>query len=440
MSDDGQRKNPSEPPFQRTDLWDGPALVGASWWREEMAERVDSASRRGVLIATAAGAGVLLAGGIGLFAAFQESELEVQTDALALQRELGWDIGAEAEPLPLGTSVGVPLDGAVLARLVADLAPRQARFKPLYVPTLFQSVTAAPTAPAPGARSLAKVLRAFETTPMQVAHQRGRALGSLFADAPAGRALLVDLPGPESVAFAAGLCAQAEPVFLFDSWPHPRGVVPAHLTLCAAATYTPTFLRGASQRPANAPPALVLDRNRLAPYRDASDRFDNRYVAKTPSAAFWRAEGITQLLYVVPSQSDAESDDVLHDLFLYVAAGLDVRLVAATDFQRSSAASGDDSAAGFYYGGDADTHLAFRHAYGWGTPSQRFRIPVNVSRGFAYRPTPRPTVFGAAGATPRSRPPAFGTVSTLRSSSSRSVTGVRMGRSGSFGRGGRAGG
>ena len=282
---------------------------------------------------------------------------------------------------------------------------------------------------------------------MQVAFHRGRSFASLFAGAPAGRAVLIDLPGPEAVAFAAGSCERLEPVFLFDGWPHPRGVVPAHLTLSAAATYASRLVQGASMRPANAPAAFVLDRNRLSPYRDESDRFDNRYVAKTPPLAFLRAENITQLLCVVPTAADTDSDDVLHDFLLYVAAGIDVRLVAATDFrQASSTASSAPTALGedsplMPYGGEADTHFAFYHSYRWGTPAKAFRIPVDVSRGFAYRPTLRPTAFASADAAgAHSRPAGFSTVSMLRTSSSRTVVGVRFGRSGSFGRGGRSGG
>jgi hypothetical protein len=39
-----------------------------------------------------------------------------------------------------------------------------------------------------------------------------------------------------------------EPVFLFDNWPHPQGVVPSHLVLAAALHYQPLFLKARAAR------------------------------------------------------------------------------------------------------------------------------------------------------------------------------------------------
>ena len=87
------------------------------------------------------------------------------------------------------------------------------------------------------------------------------------------------------MALAAALAARFCPVFTFDNWPHPLGVVPSHLTLGACLYYLPLFLEAAQTRPQPAPPLFVLDANRLDPYRDQPDQFDNRYVAPVPSAA-----------------------------------------------------------------------------------------------------------------------------------------------------------
>ena len=62
---------------------------------------------------------------------------------------------------------------------------------------------------------------------MEVAYRRGKALASLFKGNAAAAMVVVDLAGPEAVAFAAGAASAFDPVFAFDNWPHPRGVVPS---------------------------------------------------------------------------------------------------------------------------------------------------------------------------------------------------------------------
>ena len=115
---------------------------------------------------------------------------------------------------------------------------------------------------------------------MEAAYARGKSLASLFASVsetgqtPAGTktALIVDLPGPEAVAFAAGAISIFDPVFLFDNWPHPRGVVHAQDTLSAAAYYQPLFADARSTSRTNARlPMFVLDRGRIATYRGRRD-------------------------------------------------------------------------------------------------------------------------------------------------------------------------
>jgi hypothetical protein len=432
----------STPPFRVDHVINEPALVGTRWWQDQLlAAAPTDPSRRTVLRnAIFAAAGLTAVTSIGIFAAFSDGEEVKESDALAAQQQYGWSFGSESETLQFGAAGGAPLDPAALRSLAAELAPTQARYRPLYVATLFQSLAEQPkSTPAAPVTPLASALRAYHTQDMVVAQQRGQALASLFEGAPAGRAVIVDLPGPEAVAFAAGLAHRLEPVFLFDNWPHPRGVVPSHLTLAAAATKAPDFRQGAGRRPANAPPAFVLDRNRLASYADASDRFDNRYMAKTPSLASLRALRISQLVYVMPTGEQVESDDLVDDFVLYAESGIDLKTVAGSDFRRDPGAADP----GYYYGGSPDTHFGFWYRYGWGTSTRRFRVPTNVSYGYAYRPSRRLTIFTSTtrvGAL-RSRPSGFGRVgAVVASSRGGRVTGARFGRSGSFGRGGRGGG
>ncbi len=70
----------------------------------------------------------------------------------------------------------------------------------------------------------------------------------------------------------------------FENWPHPHGVVRSHDTLAALLYYAASIQEQKKQLPESAPGLLLLDSQRLTPYTDADDKFDNRYVATLPSA------------------------------------------------------------------------------------------------------------------------------------------------------------
>ena len=108
-----------------------------------------------------------------------------------------------------------------------------------------------------------------------------------------------------------------------------------------------------------------------------------------------------------------------------------------------------------YYGGHPHTHLWFWHNYGWYTPRSYSSLPsrapaaalptpappVNISRGAAYRPVSRPTLFssrtvGGTSGVGKQKPSGFGRVSVRASKSTGAITRVHNGRSGSFGRAG----
>src|SRR5262249_45017257 len=143
-------------------------------------------------------------------------------------------------------------------------------------------------------------------------------------------------PGPVAVAVAAGMADRFDPVFLFDNWPHPLGVVPSQQALGAALYYRPRFLAARATRPANAPPVFVGDDPRLAPYKDESARIHNRSLLKLPSAARLKALGIDRLLYVRPKNGQIELDDLNDDFVGFEKGGQQVKLVALDDFERSS--------------------------------------------------------------------------------------------------------
>ena len=447
-------------PFRQRASFDRRELVGARWWHTEQRLAAASASPGRSLAKLAVAAGVL--GGIGLLAAAAGGafdpdrsvssgsrdpggrvislrptgfdETVFTKEALAAQHADGWDVGSAGEALVYPDASEVDATGVSprAEGLAARLAPAQQSLAPWYVSTLFQCPEQSANA------RLRAGLRPIRSPAMDDAFGRGAGLRSLFDedDMPVDVAIVADLPGPEAVAFAAGLAPRFDPVFTFDNWPHPRGVVPAHLTLAAALEYAGWF---AERRPVlAAPPCFVLDRNRLAPYSDAADRFDNRYVAKLPSAGQWAALGVKHVLYVVPAGVPLqELDDLNDDFVAYAAAGIDVKALSLGDLRESQDAAAEPVRSGgpvtrhYLYGGRPTAHPWFWHNYGWRTP----RVPVSsveppsVSRGFEYVPSARPTIF-ASGAKPRG----FGNV-TFHVPSSSHETGS-SGRSGSFGRSG----
>jgi hypothetical protein len=445
-------------PFSRQALLDGQALVGARWWQESLRLAPDPVGRRHALKA------LLLVGGsaaaFGLIATLSRSDddVDVSMDALDLQRREGWNVGQQA-PLRFPVSAEVDVEGGkawvdALTTLAAEMAPQQPTLAPFYVPTLFQSL---------GAPSSASLRAAVRPVPPGVGNAdvlRGEAILSLFTavQMPTDTAVILDLDGPSSVAVAAGMAKGFDPVFTFDNWPHPLGVVPSHLTLGAVLYQRPLFVKGRLHRATPAPPVFVLDRRRLAHYTDEDSEFDNRYVAKLPTAENLRSLGVRHVLYVPPASSDLrELDDLNDDFVAFADASLDVKVMPLTDLERPAtearAGTGGGAPASHYYGGSSHTHLLFWNTYGWHTPRalpQRpvpapVRPPPNVSRGAMYRPALRPTIFsarrtGGGAGVGKQKPSGFGVVSVRTSRSTGRISGVRTGRTGSFGRAGSSGG
>jgi hypothetical protein len=150
---------------------------------------------------------------------------------------------------------------------------------------------------------------------------------------------------------------------------------------------------------------FVLDRQRLAPYRDDAAQFDNRWVARMPSAKELQGLAAKEtVLYVAPSlATPSELDDLNDDFVAYSAAGLSIIVL-------------DESA--------HDTRT--------------FRSPAEVlsSLGVTYVPVPRRTPFssGHPGAG-RSMPESFGSVPVVVSALGGTLLGVAWSRSGSWNRG-----
>ena len=416
------------PAFERDVAIAEPGLVGARWWNRALQDEAAAMSRRSAMRNLLVGAGVLggvAVCGVGIVASVEPDPERRPESSLGAQRRYGWNLGARDRAL-LYEGFAVQLQApSMLASLIADTTPQT--WAHLHDRTLFESPAARPTTNLAEENvafvPLAEQLRAMATPAMRRAFLVGASVASLFRGRSPAAGLVVDLPGPEAVAFAAGASEVFEPVFGIANWPHPLGVVPSHLTLAAVAHHQPDFQRGRSLRPAPAPPCLVLDRARLAAAVDQETHFDNRYMASLPTAAALRGGGIYRLLYVVASTSALpELDDLNDDMVDLVAAGIAVSALALDAF------SVEYTDGRVYYGGDPMSHEGFWRHYPWApaAPEATEAWQVNaIAR--TYRPLRRATVFSRA-----APPPAFGQV--LLVVAGVSVLGVAFDRRGSWNR------
>jgi hypothetical protein len=312
------------------------------------------------------------------------------------------------------------------------------------------------------------------TPAMEAAYARGKSLASLFASlaetgqtpASAKTALIVDLPGPEAVAFAAGAASPFAPGFLFENGPHPRGVVRAQETRSAAAYYQPLLAEAKKAAKPGRAPMFVLDRRRIAPYTDDATEFDNRYVAKLPpSAAAVRALDVSHVLYVVPTRTDTsrESDDLNDELVLYAAGGVDVKAVS-TDMFSPEAVSALDAGPGgappgpggvpvragnesdrllgesgyVYYGGSRGSHHAFFVDYPYAKPARPATTRPAANPGKSLVPQARSSSYSSgapsSSSSSKPRPSNFGTVPVVIAVGTGVILGARYSRSGSWNR------
>jgi hypothetical protein len=154
------------------------------------------------------------------------------------------------------------------------------------------------------------------------------------ADAPQGNpswadertAILLDLPGEVSVAYAAWLARDGshEPVASFNNWPHSRAVVPAHHALAAMLYYAPWLEEARARRDPKGrhPPVVMLDARRVGERAARPTEFDNRYFlleSDLPSGPVLRRHGVERVVYVARERRDADDlNGYLHELSRFV--------------------------------------------------------------------------------------------------------------------------
>ncbi|MCI0684270.1 MAG: hypothetical protein L0Y71_19340 [Gemmataceae bacterium] len=138
------------------------------------------------------------------------------------------------------------------------------------------------------------------------------------------RALIVDVPGAESVVLGLSLARRGyRPVPLYNGTVGPAPVIdiePIARQLQAGAE----VLHGLGILP-DAPPAFLLDAARMTP-KDAPGpgKFDNRWIVfpqDFPSATYLRARGINEVL-LLRRGTDAPGEDLAHVLLRWQEAGI----------------------------------------------------------------------------------------------------------------------
>jgi hypothetical protein len=152
-------------------------------------------------------------------------------------------------------------------------------------------------------------------------------------------AVILDLPGPQSVAWAAALARDFghRPVPTVNNVPHQAGVVPHHQTLGALLYYARQM--DTQVRPTikpDAPPAFILERQRIRnDVTIGSTTYDNRYYhveGDFPAPVMLKAAGIDTVWYVYPTWAASphwDSDDMNAYLVALDQAGIAVVSLAA---------------------------------------------------------------------------------------------------------------
>jgi hypothetical protein len=422
------------------------------WWKM---------SRRTFIVGSVAAAGAVVAGGV--WVASRDDTTEVDGDSLELQRSHGWNVGSEEKRLTLQGAQTVDSKKTDVwrqyldqSRMLNAFQPKSEKWMPYFVPTLIQALQF---------ETLRAQLSPIFVPLMEVAYARGQTIARDFlanAENPSETAIILDVPGRDSIALGAGLAEAAHLITTFDNFPHPLGVTPSHETLAAMLYYAGEIEAKQKTVQEGAPPVFLLDSKRLENYTDADAQFDNRYLAKVPSAQKLQELGIKSVLYVTPDRTRSqEMDDLNEDFVEYQSKSINVAMLPLSDLtpveewvegKKPDGSTEQVRARNYYYGGAPGFHPFFFYSYPFYRPYPAYISrypeygryvggrapsalpPVSPPR---YVPAARPTMFagtrtgGAARGVGRSKPSGFGR-STVRVAPGGRVVGTRAGRSGYY--------
>lgn len=391
--------------FERIAFLDEPPIAGAQWWQKSVQGEV---SRRTTLLALGLGGLALTAGCAAIVVDCAKGSAPETTEsrvALDMQRRYGWSFGANGEVLTLSNLAADPdpTAGATQRQQLGTLTlePIDPALRPFQQAALLEVPNAAPIEPPPADTSqMQPFVQAYVPVAeagLGASFRTGLAIARLFVRLPERCALVIDLPGADSVAVAAGAATTFAPVLVMPNWPHPRGIVRSHQALAALAIFQRYFSDAA--RKAGAPPAFLLDAERTLPLPLGEEKFDNRYRAAVPPATALAQLGIQHVFVLRAVAAVANDAKDLHARFAeWAAAGIPVHMLYASDFflrfvpslaapgtappdvplPARYAALGEPPSS---FGGEADDLATFRATY-FGGPGKAY------GQGGTWKPVP----------------------------------------------------
>jgi hypothetical protein len=150
-------------------------------------------------------------------------------------------------------------------------------------------------------------------------------------------AIVLDLPGPRSVALGIALARRGyRPVPLFNGCPGAMEAVPTQSVLAAIAMSTDDL--GRIDLPIDAPPVFLLDAGRNPEgLKVPPGKFDNRWMTfpqDFPSANFLQSNGIQRVL-LVQEGTGAPTADLAHVLLRWQESGIAMEACDSTGGGRS---------------------------------------------------------------------------------------------------------
>lgn len=155
---------------------------------------------------------------------------------------------------------------------------------------------------------------------------------SWVPDARGQGALVIELPGAESVIMGVALARRGyRPIPLFNTCIGPSAVVPTEgiASLLEAGAREMGTLR----LPVDAPPAFLLDSQRMRPpVAPSPGKLDNRWVVfpqDFPSANYLRSRGIGEVVLI--HDAAAVQDDLAHVLLRWQQGGLQLLAIDAKE-------------------------------------------------------------------------------------------------------------
>ncbi|HSA93854.1 MAG TPA: hypothetical protein VLE48_12650 [Terriglobales bacterium] len=166
-----------------------------------------------------------------------------------------------------------------------------------------------------------------------------------LANAAQREAIVLDLPGLESIGLAMALAGRGRrPVPVLNAAPQPElshtpypVAIDMGPIVKAICDYSPTLSN--LRLPADAPPVFILDSERLQGQRElGKGAFDNRWIVfpqDFPSASFLLDHDVRQVLLVQPS-SGTPKEDLAHVLLRWQQQGIRILSASLREWQRPS--------------------------------------------------------------------------------------------------------